>query len=46
MAIFNAYDQIADLLAYLDPAKVIALKANEEMQARLEDLIEKSKIGE
>ena len=46
MIIYNAYDQIADLIASLDPAKVLSLKANEEMQARLEDLIEKSKIGE
>jgi hypothetical protein len=46
MTIYNAYDQIADLIASLDPAKVLALKANEVMQARLEDLIEKSKIGE
>nr|WP_299421973.1 hypothetical protein [uncultured Emticicia sp.] len=34
------------MIASLDPAKVMALKANEEMQARLEDLIEKSKVGE
>ena len=46
MTIYNAYDQIADLIASLDPAKVLSLEANEEMQARLEDLIEKSKIGE
>lgn len=46
MTIYNAYDQIADLIASLDPVKVMALKANEEMQARLEDLIEKSKVGE
>eukprot|EP01035_Chromulina_nebulosa_P048319 gene48319-65549_t len=44
MTIYNAYDQIADLIASLDPAKILSLKANEEMQARLEDLIEKSKI--
>jgi len=46
MNIYKVYDQIADLIASLDPAKVMALKANEEMQARLEDLIEKSKVGE
>jgi hypothetical protein len=43
MTIYNAYDQMADLIATLDPAKVLALKANSEMQNRLEDLIEKSK---
>jgi hypothetical protein len=46
MTLYNAYDLIADLIASLDPAKVMALKANEEMQVRLENLIEKSKIGE
>ena len=46
MNIYKVYDQIADLIASLDPAKVMALKAIEEMQARLEDLIEKSKVGE
>lgn len=46
MTIYNAYDQIADLIATLDPVKVMALRANDEMQSRLEDLIEKSKIGE
>jgi len=45
MTIYNTYDQLAELIASLDPAKVLALKANEEMQARLEDLIEKSKEG-
>ncbi len=46
MTIYNVYDQMADLIASLDPAKVMALKANVEMQARLEDLIEKSKFSE
>lgn len=45
MTIYNTYDQLAELIASLDPAKVLALKVSEEMQARLEDLIEKSKEG-
>ena len=45
MTIYNAYDQIAELIATLDPTKVLALKATDEMQNRLEDLVEKSKIG-
>lgn len=45
MTIYNTYDQLAEIIARLDPAEILALKANEEMQARLEDLIEKSKEG-
>lgn len=45
MTIYNTYDQLAEIIASLAPEKVLALKANEEMQARLEDLIEKSKEG-
>jgi hypothetical protein len=43
MVIYNAYDQIAELIAELNPAKVMALKANEELQNRFENLVEKSK---
>ncbi|UTA67786.1 hypothetical protein [Emticicia sp. 21SJ11W-3] len=43
MTIYNTYDQLAELIAGLDPAKVLALKATDEMQTRLENLIEKSK---
>jgi hypothetical protein len=45
MSIYTAYDEIASLLAQLAPSKILALKASEEMQARLENLIEKSKEG-
>jgi len=31
MTIYNTYDQLAELIATLDPAKVLALKATEEM---------------
>jgi hypothetical protein len=43
MVVYNAYDQIAELIAELNPAKVMALKANEELQNRFENLVEKSK---
>jgi hypothetical protein len=43
MVVYNAYDQIAELIAELNPAKVMALKANKELQKRFENLVEKSK---
>jgi predicted nucleic acid-binding protein len=43
MVVYNAYDQIAELIAELNPAKVMAMKANEELQNRFESLVEKSK---
>ena len=43
MVVYNAYDQIAELIAELNPVKVMALKANEELQNRFENLVEKSK---
>ncbi|MCU0468021.1 MAG: hypothetical protein MUF58_05415 [Arcicella sp.] len=43
MLVYNAYDQIAELIAELNPAKVMALKANKELQNRFENLVEKSK---
>ena len=42
MTIYSVYDQVADLLATLDPAKVLAMKATGEMQARFNELAEKS----
>jgi len=45
MTIYSIYDEIAELLAQLAPAKMLALKASGEMQERLEFLIEKSKAG-
>jgi len=46
MTIYSAYDQVADLLASLEPEKLLALKASAEMHERLESLIEKSKEGD
>lgn len=46
MTIYGVYDQVADLLAGLDPAKVMALRASPETQARFEVLTEKAEAGE
>ncbi|MFN7115191.1 MAG: hypothetical protein ACK4TA_00235 [Saprospiraceae bacterium] len=38
-----AYDYIADFIAGLNPKKLLELRASEEMQQRLEYLIDKEK---
>jgi hypothetical protein len=43
MTIYAAYDKIAELIARLDPEQVLSLKANSDMQERLNFLIDKSK---
>jgi hypothetical protein len=43
MTIYSMYDQVADLLATLDPAKVLSLKATGDMQERFNELSEKSR---
>ncbi len=43
MTIYNAYDEVADLLSRSEPTGVLGLHASEEMQQRLEFSIEKSK---
>jgi hypothetical protein len=43
MAVQTVYDHVADFIASMDPAKILELKAPEEMSRRLEDLIEKEK---
>ncbi len=45
MTIYSAYDQIADLLSTVEPAKLMSFKASDIMQQRLENLIVKSKEG-
>ena len=45
MMIYNVFDQIAEILAEAEPAKITAMKASGEMQERLESLIEKAKEG-
>ncbi|HRI59432.1 MAG TPA: hypothetical protein PK228_06905 [Saprospiraceae bacterium] len=39
----QGYDEIATLLADMDPAKLVSLKASSILQERVEDLLEKSK---
>lgn len=46
MTIYSAYDEIAEVLSTVEPAKLANLRASAEMQARLEFLIEKSKEGD
>lgn len=43
MTIYSVYDQIADLIATLPPAKVLALHPPQEVAHRFEQLVEKSK---
>ena len=43
MVVYNVYDQIAELIATLNPTKVMGLKADGELQARFENLVRKSK---
>lgn len=43
MVVYNVYDQIAELIANLNPVKVMELKADEELQSRFENLVRKSK---
>ncbi len=40
------FDELADLLASMDPDKVLAFKVSEKAQARLEELLEKNKEEE
>ena len=46
MTIYSVYDQIADLIASLPPAKVLALNPPQEVTHRFEQLVEKSKNNE
>ena len=41
--IYSVYDQIAGLLAQLEPEKILAIQASAEMQTRFNTLVEKSK---
>lgn len=41
----NIYDELAELLANMDPAKVIQFHASKGAQKRLEELLEKNKEG-
>lgn len=45
MASFSVYDSIADFIANLNPERVLAIRAEPEMQDRLELLLEKEKTA-
>lgn len=45
MSVTQAFDGIAEVLAELDPSKVVELKAPEAMSKRVEELINKKKEG-
>lgn len=40
--IYSIYDQVAELLATLEPNKILAMKASPELQKRLDELVQKS----
>lgn len=41
--IYSIYDQVAGLLAQLEPEKILAIQASTEMQTRFDTLVAKSK---
>lgn len=41
--VYGIYDQIAGLIALLEPKKILELKASKEIQERFDLLMEKSK---
>ena len=43
MTIYSVYDQIADLMATLPPAKIAGLRATDELQERFNQLATKAK---
>jgi uncharacterized protein (DUF2235 family) len=45
MTITQAFDGVAEMLAQLDPSKVIQLHASSDMSKRVEDLIYMKKSG-
>lgn len=45
MTITQAFDNVADMLARLDPEKVLALYAPPEVSERVEELVSKKKEG-
>ena len=45
MIISSVYDSVADFIASMNPEKILELRADPEMQKRLEDLIFKEKTS-
>ena len=44
MTASSVYDSVADFIASMNPEKVLALRADPDMQDRLEELMEKEKM--
>jgi len=40
------FNELADLLASMDPNKVLAFKTSDKSQSRLEELLEKNKMSQ
>lgn len=40
--IYNIYDQLAQMLAQIEPQKLLAMRANEETQQRFDFLLQKN----
>ncbi len=45
MAVTEVFDDVAGMLAQMDPAKIVALKAPKTMAKRVEVLVDKKKEG-
>lgn len=45
MSVVEAFDDIADLLAQMDPAKIVQLRPSRRMAERVEELVYKKKDG-
>ena len=45
MTVTQAFDGVAELLAQLDPTKIVALQASAEMSKQVEVLVNKKKAG-
>lgn len=46
MTIVEAFDDVANMLAHMDPEKIIELHAPKSMSERVEELVNKKKDGE
>ena len=46
MTVTEVFDDVAGLLAQMDPAKIVAMKAPKSMAKRVEFLVDKKKEGQ
>ena len=45
MTVVEAFGELADILARMDPPKIVQLRAPKEMAAKVEELVSKKKEG-